>query len=465
MTGASARGERAEDGAPPEQGRGADPHDYRPAGFQPPSIAAGGIDAMLFRAVELVARVLLVIVTGRLMEPTGRGLYALAALCSNLSSVPFGSIWVANAVELARRRATLRELLGASIVLGMAGGLLTGLLGVAIAPLFGDRWWVVALPAVVTPFLLLARYFEGLYTSIGHIRAVNLIRVGRAVLPVLFITPPLLAGASARLAIAIWTLAIVVLPALTWLPLRRLVGTPKLPKERSLYRRVVSYGLKISGLGVVPVLNERVALLALAAFASAAAVGVYSIAVAATEVLILGTQALALSAFRRIGTSSPEASAALTARTMRHSWVLTAVGSVLLIPGVALALPWTVGPGYEEVPVLLAILVPAVMGFAGMSPLYNFFSVQAARPAVLLTATVPALISNIALTVALTPMWGTRGAATAASLAAIVAMAIGVRCFLAESGMRLADLRPGRQELADYRALAGSFARRWRQRS
>jgi hypothetical protein len=39
--------------------------------------------------------------------------------------VPFGSVWIANAVELARKRATPRELFGVSIVVALGGGTLT----------------------------------------------------------------------------------------------------------------------------------------------------------------------------------------------------------------------------------------------------------------------------------------------------------------------------------------------------
>jgi O-antigen/teichoic acid export membrane protein len=456
------RGAEAPPGARPAD---EDAPDDRLGGFEPPSIAKGGIDALVFRGVELVAKVLLVIVTGRLMEPAGRGLYALASACSGFCGLPFGSVWIANTVELARRRATLRELLGASIVVAIAGGTLTGLIAFAIAPLFGDRWWVLALPAAVTPFMLLARYLEGLYTAIGHIRAVNLIRVGRAVLPVLFITPPLLLDASPRTAIGIWTLTFVALPALTWVPLTRLIGGPKLPRERALYRRIVTYGLKISGLSIVPVLNERTAIVALAAFTSDAEVGVFSIAVAATEVVILATQALALSTFRRIGMDAPDESAALTARTVRHSVVLAFAGCVVLPPLVYVAIPWTLGGGYEDVPLLLVLLIPNVIAYAAISPMYSFFQVQAAKPAMLLRATGSALATNIGLTVALTPLWGMWGAATSASAAGVIAAAVAIWCFIAESGMRLGDLRPGRAEIDDYVTLAGSFTRRWRNRS
>ena len=197
---------RAPPAAPrPEPGSSSEDEGDAPE-FRSTPIATSSAEALVFRCLQTVALVLLVIVTGRLMEPEGRGLFALASLAVTLCGIPLGGVWLANGVELARARAMPRELLGASVVIAAVGGIATGLIALAIAPLLGDRWWLIALPAAVTPFQLLGTYLQGLYTALGHIRAVNIIALGRAILPLLFITPPLLAGASSRAAIAIWTL-------------------------------------------------------------------------------------------------------------------------------------------------------------------------------------------------------------------------------------------------------------------
>jgi hypothetical protein len=324
------------------------------ATFEPPSVASGGFEALLFKAGELVSQVLMVVVTGRLMGPSGRGLYALASLSVGICQVPFGSVWIANAVELARKR-------GVSIIVAAGGGAVTCLVALAVSPLFGDRWWVFALPSLITPFVLLRAYQEGLWQAIGHVRAVNLLRLGRAFLPFLFILPPLLADASARTAIIVWELAFVLLAITAYFRLRAFLGAPEFPRDRGIYRRVAKYGLTISGFRIVEVLNERNGLLALAIFSSDAAVGVFSIAVAATEVLLLATEALALSTFRRISSDTREASAALTIRTMRHCVMLVAAASVAVIPTVYVTLPWVLGPGYGEVPALLLLLTPNVL--------------------------------------------------------------------------------------------------------
>ena len=329
--------------------------------FTPPSVASGGLEALLGRGGVLLSQMLMIILTGRFMGPSGRGVYALASLSIGLCQVPFGSVWVANAVELARRRATARELSGVSVVVALVAGVLTSAVACAISTLLGDRWWVLALPSLVTPFVLLRAYQEGLFQALGHVRAVNFLRVGRSFLAVLFIAPPILAGASTRTTIVVWELSFVVLAVTAFFRLRAFVGAPVFPRDHGVYHRVTRYGLTISGFRIVEVLNERNGLLFLAAFATDATVGVFSIAVAATEVLLLSTDALQLSTFKRIGSDSREASAALSVRTTRHCILLAAAGAIVVIPIAYFAIPWVLGSGYDEVPLLLVLLLPNVL--------------------------------------------------------------------------------------------------------
>jgi len=428
--------------------------------FTPPSIAAGGFEALIGRGGVLVSQMFMIVLTGRFMGPSGRGLYALASLSIGLCQVPFGSVWVANAVELARRRATPRELSGVSIVVALVAGTLTSAVAFAISPLLGDRWWVLALPSLVTPFVLLRAYQEGLFQALGNVRAVNVLRIGRSLLAVVFIAPPILADASSRTTIVIWELSFIVLAATAYFRLRSFVGNPRFPRELAVYRRVTRYGLTISGFRVVEVLNERNGLLFLAAFATDATVGVFSIAVAATEVLLLSTDALQLSTFQRIGGDSREASAALSVRTTRHCILLAGAAGLVVIPVAYVAIPVVLGSGYDDVPLLLVLLLPNVLCQAAMRPLYSFFQVQAEKPASMFRVVASALAANVATNLALVPIWGARGAAVAASLAGVVAAIVAFRAFTAETHARWAELLPRRGDLMDYVDLTMSLLRR-----
>jgi O-antigen/teichoic acid export membrane protein len=292
------------------------------------------------------------------------------------------------------------------------------------------------------------------------VRAVNVLRIGRSFLAVLFIAPPIIANASTRMTIVIWELSFVLLAVTAYFRLQRFIGRPKFPRSVSVYRRVTRYGLTISGFRVVEVLNERNGLIFLAAFATDAVVGVFSIAVAATEVLLLSTDALQLSTFQRIGGDSREESAALSVRTTRHCILLAAAGSLIVIPVSYVAIPIALGSGYADVPLLLLLLLPNVLCQAAMRPLYGFFQVQAEKPAMMFRIAAAALVSNVATNAILVPMWHARGAAVAASLAGMVAALVAFRAFVAESETRWGELVPRRSDLLDYVGLATTLLRR-----
>jgi O-antigen/teichoic acid export membrane protein len=425
-------------------------------------VAKGGAQMFAYRAVELAAQALMIIITARLLEPEGRGLYALAALTAMLCVIPIGAVWMANAFEIARGRATPREILGASVALSVVGGAATALVAFAIAPFLGDRWWVVVFPAATTPFLLLGRYGDGLFQTLGRIHAVGLITLARVVIPLVFITVPLLAGASDRTAIGIWAVSMIVVTAFIYFPLRRVTGGQEVPRDRALYARLVRFGTKLSPATAGQVGASRAGLVVLAAMVSATAVGVYSVAVAVGEVLYLTSQALGVSAFRRIGTDSRESSIRLSARSMRHAVLLAVVGGVVMVPASLLLLPAIVGAGYEDVPLLLALLVPGIIAQAGSLTLTTFFTVQVGQPWIVTRATLWMAALSIVVSVPAIAALGIWGAAIGASVGNIVGAVLIVHAFHRESGLPLGTLRPGVGELTDYRQLTRMLLRRVR---
>lgn len=443
-------------GAPP-MGRLVPVRDRR---FVPPSVAAGGFEALLVRGVEALLGVALVIVTARLMEPTGRGLFALASLTAVLCSLPLGSVWSAAAIDVAHRRSSLARLLGACLVIAVVGGVATGLIALSVASLLGDNWWVVAIPAAAVPAILLARYQEGLYQAVGHVRAVNLMTLCRIGAPLALISLALFSGASDAVAVGAWAIGLVVLPLLFWAPLRRLAGGVEVPRERSLYRRLVAVGSTLIIPNSALMLSTRVALIALAIFASTDVVGVYSVAIAAAEVLYLATYSLVSGAFHRIGTTGLATSAAVTARAVRHVVLVTLLGAAALVPAVIVTLPWLIGPGYGDVPWILVGLLPGVVAFAMWWVVQTFFVVHLARPATAVRITTIGLGVNTALTFALVPLLGVPGAIIASVTGNLLIAALGLRRFLSETGLRWSALIPGVVDLRDYRTLLQTIPRK-----
>jgi len=407
----------------------------------------------------MVAQAALLIITARLMEPAGRGLYALASLTAVLCALPLGSVWSASAIEVSKKRVPLPELLGALMVISVVGGIFIALAGFGVAATLGDRWWVVALPVACSPFILYARYQEGLYQAVGHIRAVNIITLIRVVLPLLLVAPPLIAGASVRTAIEIWTLWLVLLPLLMWQPLWSIMGGARLPHARGLIKRLVSTGMRLSIANTALMVSPRIGLIALAIFSGDAVVGVYSVAIAVGDVLYLMTYAIVSSAFRGIASRAREESIALTARSVRHAVLLAGTCGLLVIPAAYLALPFVVGDGYGDAPSVLAILVPGIVGLSGFWALHTFFTVQMASPKIVTRIALVTMGVNVVITLALVPPLGIWGAAIAATVANVISALLSFTRFRAESGGGFRDLLPGRAEVRDYVTLIGSLLR------
>jgi O-antigen/teichoic acid export membrane protein len=133
-----------------------------------------------------------------------------------------------------------------------------------------------------------------------------------------------------------------------------------------------------------------------------------------------------------------------------------------VIPAAYVAIPWVLGDGYGDVPLLLVLLTPNVLCLAAVRPLYSFFQVQTEKPASMYRVVAAALVMNTALNIALVPVWDARGAAVAASLSGIIAVIVAFRAFAAESDARLADIRPRRTDIQAYVELAMSLLRRVR---
>lgn len=421
--------------------------------FRPPPVASGGAEAFVFRCVEAALGVAMVIVTARLMEPSGRGLFALASLTAVLCSLPLGSVWNASAVELAHGRTSAREILGANLPIAFVGGTITALVALTLVPFLGDHWWVVAVPALATPAVLLSRYGEGLFQSIGHVRAVNWVTVGRMGLPLIAIGGALAAGAGDRGAIIAWTIGLAVLAPLVYVPLRRRVGPPQRPSQPDLDRRLLRVGFRLVLVNSSLLLSTRLALLALAAFASTALVGVYSVAIAVSELLYMTTIALESSAFHRIGSGDRLTAVSLTTRSIRHVIVLTCVGAAVTVPLTFLLLPSIVGPGYEQVPALVLALVPGVVAFAVWWAMHTFFVVRLDRSQVAARVAGVGIVLTAVLAFALVPVWGVWGAVVSSVAGNTVAAGLGLMRFRALAGVSVRDLLPGRAELDDYRAL------------
>jgi O-antigen/teichoic acid export membrane protein len=418
-------------------------------------LAALGAQSLALRGAEIAAQALLILVTARFLGPEGRGLYAVASLAATLCIVPLGSVWSALAVDVAKRTRPLNALVTDAVVIAGVGGAAVASVGIGVSPLLGERWWVVALPAALTPVLLWLTYVQGLYQALGHVVAFHGVIVGRVVAPLVFLSVAIAVGAGLETAMVAWAASFVALVPLVATHLLALSGRPaRVVSNVRPYLRRVQLGVRFVPTNTVLLLNTQVALLYLAALTTTATVGVYSVAVAGGELLKVGARAVYSSVLPGVGSRKREAAADLTARAVRHSILLGIAGPALVVPASVLLVPPILGNGYGDVPLLLGLLVPSVVAYGAFLALTAYFSVQVVSPELMTFASTLMLGTTLVLMALLVPVLGAPGAAVATSLGSSVGVAHLVRSFAHLGGRTPGSLVPGRAELRDYLALA-----------
>ena len=422
-------------------------------------IASRGVQSLVLRGAEIGAQALLILVTARFLGPDGRGLYALASVAATLCVVPLGSVWSSLAIDVAKRRVPLGALATDAIVVAV--------LVAGMSWLLGDHWWVVALPAAICPVLLWLTYVQGIYQALGHVIAFHAVIVGRVVAPLVFLSAAIALGAGMVSTLVAWAASFVALVPIFVVHLALIGGRPERPARRlGRYARRVLLGLRFVPTNTMLLLNTQVGLLGLAALTTTKTVGVYSVAAAGSELLKAGARAVYSSVLPGVGRREQREAADLTAKAVRHSVLLGAIGAVVVVPASTVLLPLLLGPGYGGTPGLLALLVPAVLSYGAFLAVTAFFSVQVVRPELMSVASVLMLVSTILTMAVLVPSAGAAGAAVATSVGGVVGAGLLARRFLRTTGLAVEALVPGRAEASAYVTLArGAITRIVRRRA
>jgi O-antigen/teichoic acid export membrane protein len=245
----------------------------------------------------------------------------------------------------------------------------------------------------------------------------------------------------------------------------RRIGRPEhgwIGRARSQLARAVRFGGQTYLPAILQLLNYRADLFILAAVASRATVGHYSVALIVTELGMLAPRALAAVVLPRVARLDAEASEVertmVELKSVRHTILLMVPTAVVLAVGV-LAIPLVFGPGFSESVTPGLILIPGVLavGAAGVLsavivgrgyPRYTLYSALAITPATL--ALYAFLISRLEAT----------GAALASTASYLGSTAISLILFAAATKLPLTELAPRRDDLSDYRTLARALRAR-----
>jgi O-antigen/teichoic acid export membrane protein len=253
---------------------------------------------------------------------------------------------------------------------------------------------------------------------------------------------------SVASAVAAWVAAQAAYALALFLAARRGIGVgrPSMP----LLRESIAFGARAWVGSLARFLNARTDQLIMGFISTEAALGVYAVAVNASEALLELPGATAGIVLAVVARGSDAAlGIERTLRAFRAIIVLIAGGCVLAFVLGPTLLPLVFGHLYDEAVVPFLILVPGAFGFAA-SMIFSGSLLGASRPGLSSGGPLVSLITQTVLDFILIPPFGATGAATAATVAFLAGGTTATIAYRGHGRFAWREIVPGR---ADVRLL------------
>jgi O-antigen/teichoic acid export membrane protein len=407
-----------------------------------------------------------VLVLARGLEPAGRGAVAFVTVTA-LISARVTRLGVTEATEVfvaqrpGRRPVLLSNLLAFSAVSAtVAAVVVCGVLlalGDARPDGVGPEEVVILGAGLVVTALVDAGYT--VLVGLGRFREQALVTASSSwlyavLLAVLWAADVLTIG----LAVLAWTIS----QALRALPLLvvsvRAVGLAR--PEWPLVREALGFGLR-GWIGTLArFFSFRLDQILMAFLASEAALGLYAVAVNASEVLLYLPQAMNAAILPAIARSDVEHRTRQTVEALRSLLLVTTVGVLVAAAAGPLVLPAVFGSAYDGSVAPFLLLLPGTLGYAVLG-VFSRAMLASGAPGRSSAGAVAAVVVGVALDFVLIPAYGASGAAAAASAGFIAGGVVAVAIYRSQHPFPWTELLvPSRRDLLLVRALVRPLARR-----
>jgi O-antigen/teichoic acid export membrane protein len=250
-------------------------------------------------------------------------------------------------------------------------------------------------------------------------------------------------GLSVVLAAAVWVLAHVIWGIAVWVPSMRIAGLGR--PDWPLFRESIRFGTRAWVGTLSDFLNFRTDQLLMGFLATQTALGIYAVAVNASEVLLYLPDAVgvALLPFLARGGSRRVGDTLLTFRRLAAVTVATLVVAALVAPPL---IPLIFGHAYDQSVVPFLLLLPGAIGFAALR-VFSYGMLGSNAPGRSSIAPVVSLVSGVTLDFLLIPPFGAGGAAAAASTAFLLGGITAMVLYRVNQPFRLVELLPRPRDL------------------
>jgi O-antigen/teichoic acid export membrane protein len=229
--------------------------------------------------------------------------------------------------------------------------------------------------------------------------------------------------------------------------------TPLAGPDFRLLRESIAFGLRSWVGSVTLLLNYRLVQILMGFLTTQAALGVYAVAVNASEILLILPSAVGTALIPMLARSDVSSRADRTLRIFRMLVLVT-----LPTIGFAAALGWFLVPAvfgsdYDASVVPFLVLVTGTIGFV-VSDLFSSALNGSSRPGRGSLAPLAMLLVSIVLDIVLIPPYGATGAAIATSVAFLIGAATALVAYRTIATFSLGSLLPRRDDAAALRNVA-----------
>ena len=401
-----------------------------------------------------------VLILARALGPTGRGTIAFITVTVLVAARLAGlGIGEATTVFVARRVEERGALLANVVAFMLAGGLLAAAVACGALVALGDhRPAGIGAPelAVIAAATLVSALGDGGYCFLlgcGRLRPVALITATASwIYPLFLLVLWSTVGLTVLRAALAWTAAEGI-RALAYLG-QSLRGLSLRRPDPGLLVEAVGFGSRAWVGSLARFLNFRTDQLLMGFLASEAALGVYAVAVNASEVLLYLPAATATALLPVAARTEAALRAEQALRAFRSAAVVTvAAGLVAALVGPVL-LPLAFGEPFEASVTPFLWLLPGALGFAAIAVFSNAL-VGASAPGRSSVGPLVALVLGVGLDLVLIPRFEATGAAAAASAAFLGGGLAALFVFRRRAPFAWRALvQPRRSDLSVFRALA-----------
>ncbi len=384
---------------------------------------SNAIEILLFRGLSTPLALLLVVLQGRYLAPSGRGTFVLTVLTVTIFSRLLSQLGVAVANRMGHPQwdepHELRPLVQRALLLAVVSGIAGGALVIAISaitPSVGAETGAIAAIALVPNVLW--QTCSGVLLGLGRIRPWNYVQLASPLLTVVFTVVLVVGlGGDVDAALVAWTAAHYVTAVLAlvltrdvWSPFRleSIVDSPS--------RILVTLALAMGALQVLSLVGYRAELFVLEALRSVDAVGIYSIANQAAESMWLIAAAIATAITAPVVRASESEAVALIRRSLTRAVLYTLAAGAAVAVTAPFVIRWALGEEFRDAQTPLWLLLPGAVAYAPVQILVVYLSVRRGRPKLSLVAGLVAMVVTVSAAIPLIWAYGSNGAAAASAI-------------------------------------------------